>query len=54
MSSSGPQRRRGLPFSLFRPDAQAQAQGVRLRGAVESVSDETLVVHTRADETAKV
>jgi hypothetical protein len=32
----------------------AQAQGVSLRGTIESVSDETLVGHTREDETAKV
>jgi hypothetical protein len=32
----------------------AQAQGVRLRGTIESVSGETLVVHTREGETANV
>jgi hypothetical protein len=39
---------------LFALTSLAQAQGVSLRGTIESVSDETLVVHTREDETAKV
>jgi hypothetical protein len=32
----------------------AEAQGVRLRGTIESVNGETLVVHTREGETANV
>jgi hypothetical protein len=41
-------------FVLLAVTSLAQAQGVRLRGAVESVNGETLVIHTRDGETANV
>jgi hypothetical protein len=39
---------------LFALTSLAQAQGVSLRGTIESVSGETFVVHTREDETVNV
>jgi Domain of unknown function (DUF5666) len=41
-----------LAFLVLTP--VADAQGVRLRGAIESTNGETLVVHTREGETANV
>jgi hypothetical protein len=41
-------------FALLASAALAEAQGVRLRGDIESVSGNTLVIHTRGGETATV
>jgi hypothetical protein len=43
-----------VALALLALTSLAQAQGVRLRGAVESVNGETLVIHTRDGETANV